>query len=234
MKEFLRNFNPEWENIPNDCKNMKNIQIFEESAQEYDEWFDENKFVYESEVLALRKFIPKKGYGLEVGVGTGRFAVKLGIQVGVEPAKAMAGIARKRGIKVYEARAEKLPFDNESFNFVLIVTTICFLDSPIKALKEVKRILKPGGNIIIGMIDRDSPLGKIYKSKKNNSKFYRYAHFYSVNQVLDWFKRLKYKNIRICQTIFRDPKEVVAVEPIKDGYSEGGFVVFSGQKEIES
>lgn len=44
----------------------KNIQIFDELAQEYDKWFDENRFAYESEVLALRKFIPKNGKGLEV------------------------------------------------------------------------------------------------------------------------------------------------------------------------
>lgn len=37
----------------------KNIQNFDELAQEYDKWFDENRFAYESEVLALRKFIPK-------------------------------------------------------------------------------------------------------------------------------------------------------------------------------
>jgi len=53
--------------------------------------------------------------GLEVGVSTGRFAVPLGIRIGVEPANAMAEIARKRGIEVYDAKGEKLPFDDESF-----------------------------------------------------------------------------------------------------------------------
>ncbi len=37
-------------------------------------------------------------------------------------------IARKRGIKVVEGMTEDLPFEDESFNFVLMVTTICFLD----------------------------------------------------------------------------------------------------------
>ncbi len=65
-----------------------------------------------------------------MGVGTGRFALPPGITVGVEPALAMTSIARKRGIEVYEARAEELPFDNESFDFVVMVTTICFLRDP--------------------------------------------------------------------------------------------------------
>src|SRR3989337_3951512 len=158
----------------------KNIQIFDELAQEYDKWFDESRCAYESEVLALRKFIPKNGKGLEVGVGTGRFAIPLGVKIGVEPAKAMADIARKRGIIVVEAMAEDLPFDDASFDFVLMVTTICFLQNPIRGLEEAKRVLKPGGYMIIGMIDKESPLGRIYEAKKNNSKFYRHAHSYSV------------------------------------------------------
>jgi hypothetical protein len=67
---------------------MSSIEVFEKHAQEYDEWFDENKAVYESEILALKALIPNERTGLEVGVGTGRFAAPLGIRIGVEPAKA--------------------------------------------------------------------------------------------------------------------------------------------------
>ncbi|KAA0004035.1 MAG: class I SAM-dependent methyltransferase [Thermoplasmata archaeon] len=208
---------------------MKNIQIFEELAQEYDEWFNKNNFAYKSEILALKKFIPKKGEGLEIGVGTGRFAIPLGIRIGVEPAKAMADIAKKRGIEVYKAKAEKLPFNDKSFDFVLMVTTICFLQNPMKAFYEVKRILKPGGYIIIGMIDTNSPPGKVYELKKKNSRFYKYAHFYPVNQILKWLKKLEFGNIRICQTIFQNIEEIDAIEHVKDGYGEGIFVVISAQ-----
>jgi hypothetical protein len=58
---------------------MGSIEIFEKHAQEYDEWFDKNKPVYESEILALKDLIPREGTGLEIGVGTGRFATLLGI-----------------------------------------------------------------------------------------------------------------------------------------------------------
>ena len=82
------------------------MNIFEEAAVEYDEWFETHKWVYQSEVEAVRKFIPKTGEGVEIGVGTGCFSIPFGIKVGVEPAKAMAEIARKRGISVYESKAE--------------------------------------------------------------------------------------------------------------------------------
>ena len=70
------------------------MQIFEESAREYDAWFDRHRLVYESELRALKRFMGSGGIGLEIGVGTGRFAVPLGIEVGVEPAAAMADLAR--------------------------------------------------------------------------------------------------------------------------------------------
>ncbi|OEU48886.1 MAG: hypothetical protein BA871_15555 [Desulfuromonadales bacterium C00003096] len=213
---------------------MSKNQIFEDGAEEYDKWFDENRFAYESEVRAFKKFIPKNSKGLEVGVGTGRFAVPIGIQIGVEPARAMADIARKRGMKVYEAKAEELPFDNASFDFILMVTTICFLQNPMQALQESTRVIKSGGYIIIGMIDSDSFLGKVYESKKKDSKFYRYAHFYSVNHVLEWVRKLGYGHIRICQTIFKNPETLTAIEPVKDGYGSGGFVVISAQKDVKT
>ena len=127
------------------------MNIFEEASVEYDEWFETHKWVYRSEVEAVKKLIPKTGEGIEIGVGTGRFSIPFGIKVGVEPARAMAEIARKRGIRVYEAKAEHLPFQDNSFDFALMVTTLCFLEEPFQALREIKRILKPAsygsGNI---------------------------------------------------------------------------------------
>ncbi len=185
-------------------------------------------------MLALRSLLPRSGTGLEVGVGTGRFALPLGITVGVEPAHAMASIARKRSIEVYEARAEEFPFDNESFDFVVMVTTICFLPRPIQALLEVRRVLKPRGCIIMGIIDKDSHLGEAYEAKKSESTFYRYAHFYSVTQVIEWLRELGYDIIRTCQTIFKNPEEIASLEPVKEGYGEGGFVAILAQKEVKS
>jgi len=205
------------------------MNAFEEAAVEYDEWFDTHKWVYQSEVEAVRKFIPETGEGIEIGVGTGRFSVPFGIKVGVEPAKAMAEIARKRGITVYEAKAENLPFHANSFDFALMVTTLCFLEDTFHALKGIKRILKPTGKIVIGMLDEDSPPGKLCEEKRKKSKFYKDARFYSVNQVLDWLKKLKFNNLQTVQTIFKNPDKIQSLEPIEKGFGKGLFVVISAE-----
>ncbi|MEW6657335.1 MAG: class I SAM-dependent methyltransferase [Thermodesulfobacteriota bacterium] len=207
--------------------------VFEESAQEYDEWFVRHEFAYQSELAAIKAFLPKKGQGLEIGVGTGRFAAALGIKVGVEPAKAMAVIARERGIEVYEAYAEKLPFEDESFNFILMVTVLCFLPDPFSALREATRVLKPQGRLVIGMIDPDSPLGRSYMENKERSKFYRDARFHPVRHVLRWLEELGYLYPQTCQTIFQDLPAINAPESVKEGYGDGIFVVIAAQKSTK-
>ena len=163
-------------------------------------------------------------------MGTGRFAGPLGIEVGVEPAQAMAAIARERGIKVLEAYAEELPFEDESFDFVLMVTVLCFLVEPFRALSEATRVLKPRGRLIIGMIDPDSPLGRAYEANKEKSKFYRQAKFQPVGQVITWLADLGYADLKTCQTIFQDPATVKAPQPVKEGQGEGVFAVIAGEK----
>jgi ubiquinone/menaquinone biosynthesis C-methylase UbiE len=210
---------------------MNQINTFDKYAEEYDTWFDTNLWVYQSELQAVKMLLPQSSQGIEIGVGTGRFSIPFDIKIGVEPSEAMANIARSRGITVYDAKAEALPFDDNTFDFALMVTTICFLDDPLQALKEVTRILRPTGKIIIGMLDKDSPLGKLYEMEKNDSKFFKHAVFYSVDQVLEWLKTLGFDHIQALQTIFRKPEEITALEPINEGHGEGFFVVISAQKE---
>jgi len=204
--------------------------VFNHSALEYDDWFVQNEMAYRSELAAVKAILPPGGRSLEIGVGTGRFAAPLGIEVGVEPVRAMAAIARKRGIKVLEAYAEELPFENGSFDFVLMVTVLCFLADPFQALREATRVLKPEGRLIIGMIDRDSPLGRSYEARKGKSKFYRQARFHTVSQVLKWLENLGYQPPQTCQTIFQDLSAITEPEPMKAGHGEGGFVVIAAQK----
>jgi SAM-dependent methyltransferase len=48
-----------------------------------------------------------------------------------------------------------------------MVTTICFVDDVRKFFSEVRRIFKPGGSFIIGLVDKNSPLGKAYGELKD-------------------------------------------------------------------
>jgi ubiquinone/menaquinone biosynthesis C-methylase UbiE len=81
-------------------KSVSKISAFNQFAQEYDLWFDAHPYAYQSELEAIRRFVPNGGTGVEVGVGTGRFSIPFGITIGVEPSESMASVARSRGIEV--------------------------------------------------------------------------------------------------------------------------------------
>lgn len=93
-------------------------------------------------------------------------------------------------------------------------------------------MLKPGGNFIIGIVDKDSFLGEVYQSK--NSIFYKAARLYSVQGVIDLLKKNNFKEIITSQTIFSLPENLKEVEPVRQGYGQGGFVVICGRKGEQS
>ncbi|MFI9652517.1 methyltransferase domain-containing protein [Guyparkeria halopsychrophila] len=206
---------------------MARDAAFEAHHQRYDDWFEHHQAAYHSELLALRAFVPWSGDGLEIGVGSGRFAGPLGVQVGVDPSPAMLEYAARRGIEAVEGVAEHLPFPAGRFDHVLVVTTICFVDSPAAMVAEACRVLRPGGRLVIGFIDRDSPLGEDYEAHQDESVFYRDATFHSAGEVGRFVEEGGFRVAAWGQTLARLPTQTREIEPLRSGHGEGGFVVVS-------
>ena len=210
---------------------MAKIEPFEIFPDRYEEWFEVNRYVYESELQAVRQLLPDGGKGIEVGVGSGRFAAPLGIKLGIEPSAEMRKIAMSKGIGVMEGVAESLPLEDAQFDFVLMVTTICFLDDIDAAFKETSRVLKPEGYFIIGFIDKESPIGQLYQKHKDENPFYKIAIFYSVNEVTQYLKQAGFDSFHFTQTVFHNLPEIKEVEPVKEWYGDGSFVVIRAKKK---
>lgn len=209
---------------------MPVVTAFEEHTPEYDQWFDTHEPVYQAELAALRKFVPATGRGIEVGVGTGRFAVPLGMTLGIDPSRRMLQLARQRGVRVCQAVGERLPFRDGQFDLVLLVTVICFVDDVPTLPRELRRVLKRDGQLIIGFINRDSELGRRYQRRKEASAFYQDARFYSVEEVATWVKEAGFGSLRFCQTLCgpsNDPS--AANQDVREGHGEGSFVVLSAR-----
>ena len=206
---------------------MTKKTTFDEHANDYDAWFEKHCYLYLAELEAVRNLIPANGRGMEIGVGTGRFAAPLGIPIGLEPSPGMAELARQRGVEVVEGLAENLPFADVSFDFVLMVTVVCFLKDIPLALREAYRILKPHGTLVIGFIDRESELGRRYSQKKDRSRFYRDATFYSVSELEALLTKAGFSCFAYRQTLM--PGETTDLT-VREGHGSGGFVAIQAHK----
>jgi len=201
---------------------------FNSNVENYEAWYERNEEIYQLELRAVGELLPENGKGLEVGVGTGRFALPLGVDTGIDPSRPMGKTAGSKGIRVIYATGENLPFSRMSFDFVLFVTTVCFLDDSAQAFREAYRVLRPGGNIVIGFIDSHSPLGKKYEEYKHESTFYRDAEFRTAHEVITELEAAGFHDFNFRQTIFQNRNNGKKSMPITEGYGEGSFVVIRG------
>jgi ubiquinone/menaquinone biosynthesis C-methylase UbiE len=101
---------------------------------------------------------------LEIGCGDGHLAVKLA-QMGanvsaIDASTAMVSAARERAgahgadINIMLGEAQELPFPDEAFDLVVAVTILCFVEHASPVFKEIARVLKPGGHLVIGELGR--------------------------------------------------------------------------------
>ncbi len=169
---------------------MSSIPIFNRYAREYDSWYVNHMNTAESEVRAVSTLVPR-GLGIEIGVGSGFFAGRVGIPVGLEPAMAMAELARDRGVDVIVGVGESIPFRDLSLDYAVMVVTICFLDDPRKTLTEVYRVLRPSGRLITCIVPRNSEHGRYYMELgRRGHRFYTAARFYTVQELKELLESL--------------------------------------------
>lgn len=161
---------------------------FDSAAAEYDAWFDsdDGRIIFAQEVACLRELIgPTTGRWLEIGVGTGRFAVALGVGEGIDPAASMRALAEQHGVRTTKGVGECLPYPAQSFDGVLITTTLCFLNDPAQAIHECRRVLKDTGRLVVGVIPADSPWGRLYARKAaEGHRIYSAATFHTPDDVI--------------------------------------------------
>jgi len=218
---------------------------FEKEAEDFDAWFDKNRIIFDSELLAEKQFLENPETAVSIGVGSGLFASKLGIKYGVEPAEGMAELARKRGIEVKIGTAENVPFPDEMFDTVLLSTVLSYAKDPQQAVHEAFRVLKPGGHVVISYLTREGSYAMMYDLAYLRGqhdpeispkypypvKFIRGTRWLSTGEIITLLKRAGFKDLKFVQTLTKHPKytDDELEEPV-EGYEKGDYVVVQGRK----
>lgn len=117
----------------------------------------------------------KKGQILDIGCAVGFFlleAKKRGWQpVGIDVSDFALEYCRKQGLKVKKGTIEETKLPNKSFEAVASLQTIEHETDPLQHLKEIHRILKPGGLAVITTPDHNS-----WTRKLMDSNWFGYRH----------------------------------------------------------
>ena len=205
------------------------IGVFQRHAARYDAWFesDRGRALFASEVRCLRRLsngLPRPW--LEVGVGTGRFAQALAVDVGADPALRALSLAAQRGVQVVAALGEALPFPDHAFGTVLVIVTICFADDPEGLLREARRVTSEGG-VVLGIVPAASSWGRFYAAKgRRGHLFYSRARFFSLEDLDDLARRAGLRLEGTASTLLQEPEgQSLRVEAPQSGIAPGaGFV----------
>jgi ubiquinone/menaquinone biosynthesis C-methylase UbiE len=99
-----------------------------------------------------------EGYVLEIGIGSGLNLPLYGAAVrevlALEPAAPLLAMARRvasdpaRPVRFIEASAEAIPVDTASVDTVVMTWTLCSIPGAETALREMRRVLRPGGRLL--------------------------------------------------------------------------------------
>jgi len=153
---------------------------------------------------------------LDAGCGDGLLALELarrGANVtGVDGSEQMIRTAHRRARHFQEAvnfgtaAVEELPFGAGSFDVVVAVTVLCFVEDATGAVREMARVVEPGGRLIVGELGRWSSWAAIRRIKGwAGSEFWRQARFRSPKDLQRLAAQADLVNSSVTGAIFYPP-----------------------------
>lgn len=208
---------------------------------DYDAWYDtpRGRWIGDTEyALAARLLAPQAGDSLlDVGCGTGWFTRRAAadglVATGLDPNPAWLDFARDHGspaLNWVEGDARELPFADASFDHVLSIAALCFVDDERQAVAETVRVARR--RFAIGWLNRSSLL-YWQKGRGGGSGAYRGARWRTAGEVRALFSGLPVRKLELRSAIFL-PSATRWARRLEEGMPSalpwGGLLLASGEK----
>ncbi len=157
-------------------KDTKKKQVLEAYKQYPDTQPNGFEQFHASTVEPMVCEVPSGSRVLDVGCNSGEMMKMLqdakGCDVvGVDVSVKALRLARSKGLKVKNASAEKLPFPDATFDVAILREVLVHIHEPVKALKEIRRVLKPSG-FLLGSAPHAEIERKIWDDKAPHHRYY--------------------------------------------------------------
>lgn len=228
---------------------------FDEYASEYDAWFIDNPNVLLSEVRLVASVLSDAGRVLSVGCGSGLFEKILredfGITVsdGIEPAEAMADIARRRGMNVTVITGEEADFPKGYYDTVIFNGSPSYISDLRKVIGKVYEALPQGGRIILVDVPKESTYGLLYNLAKTLGtwkhpllegtyppnpypiELVEAANWRTTAEKIKLLEEAGFSSLKFAQTLTTHPlySDIEAEMPV-EGYDKGDYVAITAFK----
>jgi ubiquinone/menaquinone biosynthesis C-methylase UbiE len=191
---------------------------FNELAYEYESWLQSpigKKYNKEAKEAVYARLDLKEGEQiLEVGCGTGNYTLDLAEQnrvVGTDVSEWMLRLCieksktKKLDLDLHHVTSVELPFQDEFFDKVLCVNVLEFALNPEELVKEMVRVLKKGGQLILCVLNKNSIWGLSQGIKKSFARgAYYEAKFYTPGEVKRLLKPSN-TDIKLSTSLFFPP-----------------------------
>jgi ubiquinone/menaquinone biosynthesis C-methylase UbiE len=223
-------------------------------AQRYRSWRDRSLGVITEhlELAAVLELLgPLEGKRvLDAGCGDGMYALAASergaLVTGIDLSTDMLAVARARGaasglvVDWTPADVRAIPFPDASFDVVMAITLLCLVPDPMSAVRELSRVLAPGGRLMIGDLHVRS-LWAIERRIRGwaGNAFWRGAHFWTANEIRKLLIDANMRPGRVRGAVYYPPVDAIArlMAPVDAALSRFGtlgaaFLMVEGVKSM--
>lgn len=200
-------------------------------AAEYDAWYESaiGRLAFEAEARCVRELLGRAPRPwLEVGAGSGRFGGNLHVEVGLDPAIDLLGIAATRIPSVVRGVAEALPFRDAGLGAILAVAAFEFVADARRALYEASRVLRTGGLLVVGFIPRGGAWGQAYQEQgRDPTSVFHQARFFVADELVSLAAEVGLRPIGARSALFAPPDDALSGDVADGALPEAGFVALA-------
>ena len=232
------------------------MALFDQVASTYDLWYQDHvgKLVDKLEcALVFKHLIPARGsLILDAGCGTGiysrRLAKKGNYVVGLDASEEMLQIANNKQIhegpviEYIKGDLHYLPFKDKIFDSIVCIAALEFCRNAKQVILELERVLKPQGQLVFGVLNRESAWMKEIMLASRPASIYSHAHLFSPSELKDLLTQTKlFNSISLESSVFFSPSQYPSILPsvylqeLKGKMCKpmhGGFFVCSTRKKV--